>query len=253
MFELDAYTNELKLRDGSGDIFYSLALKLKFPHLRQGATVRIRSAQYDDQSTTKKVLLLQHYSNIMTFTSTSKLAATLSKVSDDKAAEKAALKSGANIRVVLTEVDKKHANLPISSLNDLFNRPDTSTNTFRTCFYVSKVEPSNLAESCVFYDKKSKKFSSAASGKGELVHRMQFLAKDVSTQFDNNLYRVLLYSHEGLGSNFFGKAANLHKDAGALKKLKEQAAQLTRFNSWVDAVVERRNGYYFIKDTRVVF
>jgi hypothetical protein len=64
---------------------------------------------------------------------------------------------------------------------------------------------------------------------------------------------MLLYTHEGLGSNFFGKAANLHKDAAALKRLQGQTAQLTRFNSWVDAVVERRNGYFFIKDTRMVF
>lgn len=34
VFELDEYTNELKLRDLSGETFYTLALKLKFPHLR---------------------------------------------------------------------------------------------------------------------------------------------------------------------------------------------------------------------------
>ena len=59
VFELDEYTNELKLRDGSGEVFYTLALKLKFPHLRQGAVVRIRSATVDETSA-KKVLVLQH-------------------------------------------------------------------------------------------------------------------------------------------------------------------------------------------------
>jgi hypothetical protein len=34
VFDLDEYTNELKLRDASGEVFYTLALKLKFPHLR---------------------------------------------------------------------------------------------------------------------------------------------------------------------------------------------------------------------------
>jgi hypothetical protein len=254
VFELDEYTNELKLRDGSGDVFYTLALKLKFPHLRQGAVVRVRSASYDETSLNKKVLVLQHYSNIMTFISTSKLAATLSKVGDDRAPEKAALKSATSmLPVVLTEVDKKHQALPMTSLHDLFHSPDNSKSTFRTCFYVTKVEPSDVAESCVVYDKKTKKTASAKSGKGDLVHRMQFLAKDVSTQFNNNVYRVLLYSHEGLGSNFLGRASNLHKDAAAAKKLREQVGLLTRFNSWVDAVVERRNGYYFIKDTRMLF
>jgi hypothetical protein len=50
VFDLDEYTQELKLRDGSGQVFYTLALKLKFPHLRQGAVVRIRSASFDETS-----------------------------------------------------------------------------------------------------------------------------------------------------------------------------------------------------------
>lgn len=186
----------------------------------------------------------------MTFTSGSKVGNALAKVSDDRSAEKAALKGGKNLRVTLTEVDKKHAGLAYTSLDEIMS---ASGNTFRTQFYVARAEPSNLAEAVQVYDKKSKKFSSAASGKGDLVHRMQFLCKDVSTQHNNNVYRVLLYTHEGLGSNFFGKAANLHKDAAAKKRLGEQVASLTRFNSWVDAVVERRNGYLFIKDTKMIF
>jgi hypothetical protein len=122
----------------------------------------------------------------------------------------------------------------------------SSNNTFRTTFYVARVEPSNLSEACQAYDKKTKKFGGKG---GDLAHRMQFLAKDVSTQMNNNVYRILLYTHEGLGSNFFGKAS---RDAGATKKLTAQVANMTRFNSWVDAVVERRNGYFFIKDTRMV-
>lgn len=222
VFELDEYTFELKLKDGSGEIFYTLALRLKFPHLRQGAVVRIRSASYDETSLNKRVLVLQHYSNIMTFVSTSKLAATISKVQDDKGPEKLALKSATSmLPVVLTEVDKKHQGLANTSLHDLFHSTSGAT-TFRTCFYVVKVEPTDLSEGVQAYDKKAKKTTSAKSGKGgDLVHRMQFLVKDVSTQFNNNVYRVLLYTHEGLGSNFFGRASNLHKDKAALKKLEE--------------------------------
>ena len=83
---------------------------------------------------------------------------------------------------------------------------------------------------------------------------MQFLAKDVSTQFNNNVYRILLYTHEGLGANFFPtKATNLWTNSAAAAKVGDSFRTLTRFNSWVDAVVERRNGYYFIKDTKLVF
>jgi len=119
---------------------------------------------------------------------------------------------------------------------------------------VTKVEPSAPVECVQSYNKGTKKCSSTKSTKGgDLVYRMQFLVKDVSTQFNNNVYRVLLYTHEGLGSNFLPKPTDLHSNKAALKKVEDSVALLSRFNSWVDAVVERRNGYYFIKDTKMVF
>jgi hypothetical protein len=51
--EMDAYTNELKLRDASGSTWYTLALRLKFPHLKTGQVVRVRSATWDETSANK--------------------------------------------------------------------------------------------------------------------------------------------------------------------------------------------------------
>lgn len=86
--------------------------------MRTGEVVRIRSATYDETAVQKKVLILQHYSNILTFVSGSKLAKDLkAKITDDRAVEKAALKQDVSLSaVVLTEIDKKHAALPIHSL-----------------------------------------------------------------------------------------------------------------------------------------
>jgi hypothetical protein len=234
-----------------------LALKLKFPHLRQGSVVRIRSATYDETSS-KRVLVLQHYSNILTFISSSKVAASLSKVANETNTERDALKTSfSTTPCVLTEVDKKHQGLPTTSLHDLFHNPDNANNTFRTCFYVTKIEPGNVAEAVKVWNKKTRTSSSAKgvkAGAGDLIFQVQFLAKDVSTQFNNNVYRILLYTHEGLGTNFFPqKLANLHDDKKAAGKVQESFDLLTRFNSWVDAVVERRNGFYFIKDTKIIF
>jgi len=250
VFELDDYTNELKLKDASGVVYYTLALKLKFPHIQNGSVVRIRSAVYDSTSS-KKVLILQHYSNIMTHISSSKLAASLSKVSDSK--DSNALKS--NGAVIVSEVDKKHQNLPTTALHDLFHSADNSTNTFRVCFYVTRIEPGNVEDSVKQYNKSSKKTSSAKGAKGgDLIYQVQFLCKDVSTQHNNNVYKILLYTHEGLGGNFLSqKATNLHGDAKAAGKVADAFKTLGRFNSWVDAVVERRAGYYFIKDTRMIY
>jgi len=260
--DMDEYTNELKLRDASGQTWYTLALKLKFPNLHPGDVVRIRSATVDETSS-KKVLNLSHYSNILTFISASKLAKEVkAKVHDEKGTEKAALKDKVQMNAVtLTEVDKKHAHLPHTSLADLFHQGDSdpdlaSKNTFRTQFYVTKIEPGNSADWAKGYDKKTKKTSSlkgsASKSGGSNIWQVQFLVKDSSTSLNNNAYRVLLYSHDGLGQNFFGGVTpdSAGKDK---KKLDDYADMLTKFNSWVDAVVEKRNGFYFIKDTRIIY
>ena len=174
---------------------------MKFPHLRAGEVVRVRSATYDETSTQKKVLLLSHYSNIMTFVSFSKLAKEVkTKVTDDKSVEKAALKQDVSLSaVVLTEVDKKHAGLPLNSLQDLFHNVETDKeisgrDTFRTQFYVSKIEPADVKEWVKSYDKKTKKVVSlkGAAKAGENIFQVQFLVKDASTQLNNNTYRILL-------------------------------------------------------------
>lgn len=136
--ELDEYTNELKLKDVSGQTWYTLALKLKFPTLRSGEVVRIRSAFADETSSHKKVLNLSHFSNIMTFVSSSKLAKEVkSKVHDDKA-DKGALKAAVNMNAtVLTEIDKKHQHLANTPISELFHQADSdpeiaNKSTFRT-------------------------------------------------------------------------------------------------------------------------
>ena len=261
VFELDEYTNELRLRDASSgaQTWNVLALKLKFPQVRAGDVVRIRSATYDETSTQKKVILLSHYSNILALPAGSKLAKEVkAKVGDEKL-DKAAI-TGVNA-TVLTEVDKKYAGLPVHSLQDLFHNVETdkeiqSKDTFRTQFYVTKIESSDVKEWTKSYDKKTKKAASFKGQKGNAnaIYQVQLLVKDVSTQFNSNTYKVLLYTHDGLGANFFNTPAdNLYTNDKARKKLEEYSGLLTKFNSWVDAVVERRNGFYFIKDTRIAF
>jgi hypothetical protein len=250
--EMDDYTNELKLRDQSGSTWYTIALKLKFPHLRTGQVVRIRSATYDETSSGKQVLNLTHYSNIMTLIGSSRLAAAVGKVSDDWNADKSELaKDTPGVVVTVSDIDKKWQGLQTTSLTQLFTSKTLSGDTFRTRFCVTGVEPADLRDSTKAWNKKDKKVSSAKGAKGELCWNVQLLVKDASTLTNTNQYKILNYSQDGLGGNFFGKASNLWSDAAALKRLEKQVATLKKFNVWVDAVVERRNGWYFIKDTRL--
>lgn len=244
--EMDEFTNELKIADATGENWYVLALKLKFPNLRAGNVIRIRSATYDETSSGKNVLNLQHYSNIMTFVASSGLAKSLaSKVKDDG-------KNVAGHASVVSEVDKRWANHASTSLNDLFHHESSlSGNTFRTSFQVVKVEGA-VNEMAKSWNKSSKKMSSAKGAKGgDLCWSVSLLCKDASTWGNNNKYRINVNSSEGLGAEFFGKAANLHSDSAAAKRAEKQANGLVVFNNLVDAVVEKRGGQYMIKDTKL--
>jgi hypothetical protein len=102
------------------------------------------------------------------------------------------------------------------------------------------------------YNKTTKKASSAKGSKGgDLIWHVSLLCKDASTANNSNKYRINVNSHEGLGAEFFGKASNLHSDSATLKKVQHNVDNLTKFNTFVDAVVEKRGGQYLIKDTKL--
>ena len=249
--EMDAYTNELKLRDGSGSTWYTLALKLKFPHLRTGSVVRVRSCTWDETSSNKQVLALSHFSNILTFIGSSRLAASVGKVQDDWATDKAALNQATvPYAITISQVASKWSNLKSTNLEELFTSKTLQGDTFRTSFCVTRIDGTG-AEGCKVWDKKAKKASSAKGGKGDLIWQVALTVKDASSLSNANQYRILNYSHEGLGADFFGKAANLYSDAGARGRFEKSCANLLKFNVWVDAIVERRNGWYYIKDTKL--
>jgi len=68
----------------------------------------------------------------MTFVSSSRLAATVAKVQDDVAADKAELaKPVPSVAITMSDIDRKHANLPMTSLSELFSGK-LSGDTFRT-------------------------------------------------------------------------------------------------------------------------
>lgn len=254
IFEMDEFTNELKISDKNGEIWYVLALKLKFPNLRQGQVVRIRSATYDETSSSKNVLNLQHYSNIMTFVNSSRLAKNLaSKVNDDRKADQDELAKAVPAHsIVLSEVDKKWQNSQMTSLQDLFHHDGgLAGKEFRTQFSVVKVE-GQVQDMVRVWNKASKKASSAKGSKdSNLVWQVSMLCKDASTAANSNKYRIFVNSADGLGAEFFGKAANLWDNAAACKRVQAQVDKLVKFNTFVDAVVEKRNGQYLIKDTKL--
>lgn len=65
----------------------------------------------------------------------------------------------------------------------------------------------------------------------------------------------MLYSYkDGMGDNFFGKdlpPCNLYRNEKAYERLSHHLNALLRFNVLVEAILERVNDFFVIKDTMV--
>ena len=89
------------------------------------------------------------------------------------------------------------------------------------------------------------------------MYRIQFLVKDQASQLNKNFYRILLYSYDSpYGQDFFKSPVipcNLYADSNAekLASLKSQLNNMTRFNVWCDAILERQNNFFLIRDTKI--
>ena len=74
---------------------------------------------------------------------------------------------------------------------------------------------------------------------------------------NKNFYRILLYSYDKpYGQDFFKEPVtpcNLYSESNAdkLDSLKQQLNNMCRFNVWCDAIVERKNNYFIIRDTKI--
>ena len=87
----------------------------------------------------------------------------------------------------------------------------------------------------------------------KLIYQMQMLVKDTASQLNKNFYRVLLYSFEqGYGDDFFGiNPVNLYHHEQELEQITRYLTMMTRFNVWIDALLERKNQFFVIKNTRI--
>ena len=84
---------------------------------------------------------------------------------------------------------------------------------------------------------------------------LQLLCKDSASQLNKNFYRIMLYSYaENKGEFFFGKdlpACNLYRNEKAFERISHHLNAMLRFNVHVEAILERVNDFFVIKDTMV--
>lgn len=68
------------------------------------------------------------------------------------------------------------------------------------------------------------------------------MIKDVSTSNIDSLHKVLLYSFNSKGEDFFAgiKPCNLYENLETLEKIKRLVNIITKYNIYIDGILERR-------------
>jgi len=274
VLDKDEINLELKIKDVSNEIWFLQVPKLKFGNFNEGEIVRVRSVEANPAKK-RNELIMKVSTNILRFTLKNSI------VSEMRHAIKETTEDQLNddeSEVLMNPVDyteftnSDHYKLPLFKLDDLFLRYDEipaeerERNLFRVRFYALRVDPGDAREIVQVMDPKTLKTSSCKDlgdsekpkvKHGKFIYKVQLMVKDQVSSLNQNFYRVLLYSHsDEYGKDFFKEPAqpcNLYAKSNAekLAAIENQLKNICRFNVWCDAVLERQNNFFLIRDTRV--
>ncbi|CAI2367089.1 unnamed protein product [Moneuplotes crassus] len=260
---------KLSLRDQSGVLFKMAVREKDQWDLHVNDVIRIRSAVIDSYRGSKLELHIQPKSNIMKFLKTSKLShQLLDEVTLDEKILRMMLcdeeKEILDHRRYISKVTDMHKTLPITSLFEIYHGNRMDGNIARAKFYILNVQPYDAREfvqgfchvcvdtfslkNLVTHDlqdeetKSNQVYCPTCKNKSELIYMLQFLVKDDSTEHTAQFYKVLLYSFQGKCDRFFGgnKPVNLYKNEKSCEILKKYVKLLTKFNIYIDGVLEKR-------------
>ena len=86
-----------------------------------------------------------------------------------------------------------------------------------------------------------------------MIFQTKFYIEDALSTGENRLNELLLYSHAGLGAEFFQGIAPEEVQSGKkLKQVQDMVDRLTKFNVWVEAAVQKTPcGHFLLRDTTV--
>eukprot|EP00826_Nyctotherus_ovalis_P043026 TRINITY_DN449_c0_g1_i3.p1 TRINITY_DN449_c0_g1~~TRINITY_DN449_c0_g1_i3.p1 ORF type:complete len:358 (+),score=115.93 TRINITY_DN449_c0_g1_i3:230-1303(+) len=239
-----------------------------FPRLAQSCLLLVKAAKY--KSERENVLELKEYGNVLVIPTNclvvSKFFESLNYYAEwSRVEDKILLENTAKSFVVSQVV---YPYLPITRLPAVFSSPHQLKHRVRV--YVIDIGPRNIKNwvkgycaTCDMSFSLSEDSSdtrpkcSLCNNEGEVIFQLQLFVKDHEMRDGEDIYKLLLYTHNGKGSEFFDQEppTNLHRDRRLCRKLKGIYKVLTTYGVYLDCVVERLNSdlnsYFQIVDTVV--
>jgi len=243
----------------------------EFKDIQLNDVVRMRSISISSKTAKslepENMLYMNHRSNIMKFPADSKIAKDIILgVSEEEKIMKLMLceeeKCILETKKVISSVSEGFfAKKKIDLHKVFYQRGDLSKmEHVRAEFYVLNVQPYDPREfvqafnpstmrtfSLKDYEHPSGKeagkvFDPETGEECSLIWMVQFMIKDVSTSNIDALHKVLLYSFNQKGEDFFAgiKPCNLYENPETLEKIKRLVNIITKYNIYIDGILERR-------------
>ena len=122
VMEKDEYTYSIKIKDLSNEVWQLSLDKFKYPNLRQGEIVRIRSAGVKDGD--KKELELRYHSNVLRFIRNWKIVNKLKQMISDADTSAHSISASEEIirfPAMVTDINEKYKDMKITSFYDLMH------------------------------------------------------------------------------------------------------------------------------------
>jgi hypothetical protein len=140
----DQYTSDLRLKDISKATWFLTVSRRKFPRLQENTIIKIRSVNIDKETERDNCLELAPHSNIMTFVPFSKLIKDLDlkiSMNPEKTDKFLCSKPILTEPVIKTKTFGKYADLPMSTLSEIYDDSSNKEKVFKTRFYVLEMTP----------------------------------------------------------------------------------------------------------------
>ena len=228
--------------------FYRVLLKegqAKSITLCSGDVIKLRGVQWKDANT----IVTNNFSNILVLASYSKSKREFIEGMKNPSKEVGLQLLTHSIidspKTITKIVDPQIQGMNVKSLK----LSDSGEKLMKFIGFAIDIQPAEVSEWVVKYNVKSKEISqlcptSKLMGNEIYAYRVQFLMKDDECSMDDRLYRVFLFTGDGLGKEMLPAAVNLmaveHKDK--LSELKKLKKLMMSFNAYMELGVTSCSG-----------
>jgi len=263
---------DLKVVDHTGKAHLYMPMQImadEFQKLDNSCLLLIKGGKYKDLK--ENIIELKEFGNLMLVPNNSSVSTKFYELANlhIECSKTEDIIEKENIRKTYTISQIEDPNLPITDLNAIFIDPEPQQK-YHIRVYVLEMGPRNIHDWVKGYCKECNKTFNLTDDDNikkphcilcdaecEVIYQVQLFVKNYKVRESEEIYRILLYTHNGKGSGFFDNepASNLFKDKRLYKKLKGMHRLLTKFGVYIDCIVEKMgkdaNSFLQITETMV--